>query len=228
MLEHHFGAVLLSHLLTKTPVPGLGDHVTPVEVRFQARAVAAVDDYLVAGRAGNGAVHHLSIAVRRRPRLSARDISSVELMRSFLTTLQQQWAYLHAGRWHLALAVAAPFPRAGSLQALTTAAAAAGSASVFRSRVIEPGRLNKSAHRALSDLQALIAAAVGSGAPDSAVTPEVLAWRLLAHLSVLELRLEGVRPVDRTAAVERLQPMGRPAGGSRRRCSLLPAEGVRE
>ncbi|MER6714727.1 PQQ-binding-like beta-propeller repeat protein [Streptomyces sp. NPDC000877] len=207
VLEHHFGAVLLSHLITATPVPGLGDHVTPVEVRFQARAVTAVDDYLVTGRAGNGAVHHLSIAVRRRPRLAISDSSSVELMQSFLTTLQQQWAYLRAGRWHLALAVAAPFPRAASLQALTIAAVAAGSAGVFRSRVSEPGRLNKSAHRVLSDLKALIAAAVGSGAPDSGVAPDDLAWRLLAHLSVLELRLEGVRPVDRTAAVERLQPL---------------------
>ncbi|MGV9503066.1 outer membrane protein assembly factor BamB family protein [Streptomyces sp. NPDC003642] len=207
VLEHHFGAVLLSHLLTATPVPGLGDHVTPVEIRFQARAVAAVDDYLVTGRARNGAVHRLSIAVRRRPRLAVSDSSSVELMRSFLTTVRQQWAHLCAGRWHLALAVAAPFPRAASLQALTTAAVAAGSAGVFRSRVAEPGRLNKSAQRVLADLEALITAAVASGAPNSGVAPDVLAWRLLSHLSLLELRLEGVRPVDRTAAVERLQPL---------------------
>ncbi|SNX88444.1 outer membrane protein assembly factor BamB [Streptomyces sp. TLI_55] len=207
VLEHHFGAVLLSHLLTQTPVPGLGDHVTPVEVRFQARAVTAVDDYVVTGRAGNGALHYLSIAVRRRPRLAVSDSSSVELMRSFLATLQQQWAYLCAGRWHLALAVAAPFPRAASVQTLTTAAAAAGSAGAFRHRVAEPGRLNKSAHRALWDLQSLISAAVAHGAPDSGVACDALTWRLLAHLSVLELRLEGVRPVDRTAAVERLQSM---------------------
>ncbi|MGW9595385.1 outer membrane protein assembly factor BamB family protein [Streptomyces chartreusis] len=207
VLEHHFGAVMLSHLLTGAPVPGLGDHVTPIEVRFQARAVTAVDDYLVTGRAGNGALHRLSIAVRRRPRLAVGDSSSVELVRSFLATVQEQWTHLRAGRWHLALAVAAPFPRAASLQALTTAAAAAGAAGVFRSRAAEPGQLNKSAHRALSDLEALIAAAVSSGAPESQVAPDILAWRLLVHLSVLELRLEGVRPVDRTAAVERLQPM---------------------
>lgn len=33
-----------SHLLTSTPVPGLGDEVTPIEVRFPAHAVTAVAD----------------------------------------------------------------------------------------------------------------------------------------------------------------------------------------
>ncbi|MEU9401933.1 PQQ-binding-like beta-propeller repeat protein [Streptomyces sp. NPDC048242] len=159
----------------------------------------------------------MSVAVRRHPKLAPSDSPSVELMKSFLTTLQDQWAQLDAGRWHLALAVASPFPRAASLQALATTAVAAGSARVFQDRLAEPGRLNKPAHHVLSDLEALIAGAVNAGAPDSGLTPNVLAWRLLAHLSVLELRLEGVRPEDRTAAVERLQPVaaqGSAADGS--------------
>ncbi|MFJ2556813.1 MULTISPECIES: PQQ-binding-like beta-propeller repeat protein [unclassified Streptomyces] len=138
-------------------------------------------------------------------------------MTSFLTILQEQWASLDAGRWHLALAVASPFPRAASLQALATTAVAAGSARVFRDRVAEPGRLNKSAHHVLRDLKALVTGAVNAGAPDSGLAPDALTWRLLAHLSILDLRLEGVRPEDRTAAVERLQPVaaqGAAADGS--------------
>ncbi|MFF2331368.1 MULTISPECIES: hypothetical protein [unclassified Streptomyces] len=218
VFEHHYGAVLLSHLLTGTPVPGLGDEVTPVEVRFQARAVTAVDDYMVIGCADNGPRHSLSVAVRRRPKLAVSDPPSVRLITSFLTTLQEQWASLNAGRWHLALAVTSPFPRAECLQALAkTAVAAAGSARVFRDLVDEPGRLNKSAHRALRDLEALVTGAVNAGAPDSGLAPDALTFRLLAHLSILDLRLEGVRPEDRTAAVERLQPVaarGAAADGS--------------
>ncbi|WP_078898789.1 PQQ-like beta-propeller repeat protein [Streptomyces sp. KE1] len=218
VFEHHYGAVLLSHLLTRTPVPGLGDEVTPVEVRFQARAVTAVDDYLVTGHATNGSQHYMSVAARRRPKLAASDSSSVELIKSFLTTLHEQWTSLDAGRWHLALAVAAPFPRAASLQALTTTAvAASGSASVFRELAAEPGRLNRAAHRALKELEALVASAVNAGAPNSGLASDTLTWRLLAHLSILDLRLEGVRPEDRTAAVERLQPvasLGAAADGS--------------
>ncbi|KNB52786.1 PQQ-binding-like beta-propeller repeat protein [Streptomyces caatingaensis] len=207
VFEHHFGAVLLSYLLTRTPVPGLGDHVTPVEIRFQARAVAAVDDYLVTGLTDKGTTHRMSIAVRRRPKLTPGDPLSVELMKSFLLTLRQRWTLMTAGRWQLALAVAAPYPRAASLQALTTAAVAAGSAGVFHRRVAEPGRLNKSDRSALANLKGLVAAAVSAGAPDAGCTSDTLTWRLLAHLSVLDLRLEGVRPPDRTAAVERLLPV---------------------
>lgn len=218
VFEHHYGAVLLSHLLTATPVPGLGDEVTPVEVRFQARAVAAVDDYLVIGNVSNGPRHSLSVAVRRRPKLAVSDPPSVKLMTSLLTTLQEQWALLKAGRWHLALAVASPFPRAEPLQNLAkTAVAAAGSFRVFRDLMAEPKRLNKTAHRTFRDLEALVAGAVNAGAPDSGLSSYALAFRLLAHLSILDLRLEGIRPVDRTAAVERLQPIaaqGAAADGS--------------
>lgn len=49
MLEHQYGATLLAGLLTGDPMPELGDDATPVEVRFQASPVSAVDDLLITG-----------------------------------------------------------------------------------------------------------------------------------------------------------------------------------
>jgi hypothetical protein len=45
VLEHRYGAVLL----TRGPIPELGDDVTLVSVRFQAGPVSAVDDLLATG-----------------------------------------------------------------------------------------------------------------------------------------------------------------------------------
>jgi hypothetical protein len=55
VLEHRYGAVLLSHLLTGDSVPQLGDDATPVSVRFQASAFSPVDDLVVVGRTPNDA-----------------------------------------------------------------------------------------------------------------------------------------------------------------------------
>nr|WP_239078029.1 PQQ-binding-like beta-propeller repeat protein [Streptomyces sp. SID9124] len=71
----------------------------------------------------------------------------------------------------------------------------------------EPKRANKTAHRTFEDLEALVSGTVDAGAPDSGLSSYALTFRLLSHLSILDLRLEGTRPEDRTAAVERLQPI---------------------
>jgi alkylhydroperoxidase family enzyme len=72
--------VLLSHLLTGTPVPGLGDAVTPVRIRFQARSISRVDDIVVVGTAPNKAEVAVSIGVRRQPRLVPSEADSVKLI----------------------------------------------------------------------------------------------------------------------------------------------------
>jgi hypothetical protein len=84
ILEHRYGAVLLSHLLTGTPVPGLGDAVTPVRIRFQARPVSRVDDIVVVGAAPNKMEVVLSIGVRRKPKLVPSEAVSVKLISDFL------------------------------------------------------------------------------------------------------------------------------------------------
>lgn len=48
VLEHLYGAVLLSSLLVGDPVTELGDDATPVSVRFQGRRLSPVDDLVVA------------------------------------------------------------------------------------------------------------------------------------------------------------------------------------
>ena len=229
VLEHCYGAVLLSHLLARTPVPGLGDAVTPHEVRFQAKAVTPVDDLIVSGQAPNGATHRLSIAVRRRPKLIPSEPQSVQLVGSYLTAIADHWPLLHSRRWQLALAVAPLCLPAHQLKELAVEAAAAGSNSQFRSRMTEPGRPNAKVRARLSQLDALVRAALAEGAPDSAQPANELTWRLLARLTLVELRLEGADRSDRTHAVARLQrvtPNGFAADGDMLFTRLVELAGV--
>src|SRR5450759_3603018 len=67
-LEHRYGAVLLSPLLTEDPVPMLGDDVVLYEVHFQAASAGSpVDDFVLTGVAPDGSRRRLSLAVRRAP-----------------------------------------------------------------------------------------------------------------------------------------------------------------
>ncbi|MER6475018.1 PQQ-binding-like beta-propeller repeat protein [Streptomyces filamentosus] len=229
MLEHLYGAVLLSHLLTETPVPALGDHVTPTDVRFQAKAVDDVDDIHVTGLAPGGARHRLSIGVRRRPKLTAADSDSVRLISSYLTTVAARWPLLQSRRWSLALAVASVSVPAHQLAELALAAAATGSNSRFRARMTEPGRPGRAVLGRLDQLDALVAAALHQGAPDGGADHAEVTWRLLSRLSVVELRLEGTRKEDRSHSVGRLQhltPSGTPAEGDALFSALVEKAGT--
>ncbi|MGX1886936.1 outer membrane protein assembly factor BamB family protein [Streptomyces sp. NPDC055287] len=206
VLEHRFGAVLLSHLLTCRPVPALGDHITPTHVRFQGREVSRVDDLLVRGRSAAGTEHLLSVGVRRQPRLVPSETDSVELVRAYLDVVIGQWPLLESGRQRLALAVAPGCQPAQQLAAVAVVAAAAPTPAEFRRRMVEGGYANKAMRGRLVQLDALIVAALGSGWTRRTEPPkEVLTWRLLSKLSLIELRLEGADLSDRTEAVARLQ-----------------------
>jgi hypothetical protein len=63
VLEHHYGATLLSCLLTGRPGPELGDNADLVAVRFQA--VSPVDDLMLTGRMPDGSERLVSIGVER-------------------------------------------------------------------------------------------------------------------------------------------------------------------
>jgi hypothetical protein len=76
VLEHNYGATLLASLLTGDPLAELGDDVTPMEVRFQASAVSAVDDLLISGRTPDGGIRQVSIGVRRAARLVQSEATS--------------------------------------------------------------------------------------------------------------------------------------------------------
>jgi hypothetical protein len=199
VLEHRFGAVVLSHVLARTPMPALGDHVTAQWVRFQARGVSPVDDILVAGTAPNGAPRHLAIGVRRTPKLTAGDPDSVKLIASYLDTVAQQWSQLSSGRARLALAVVPSCRPALELKAL--ADVAGDSEPEFRRRMQDQGRPNQTLRRRLDKLDDLVRAACDT--IDHAGIPATeLTWRLLSRLSLIELRLEGADVSDRSMAVE--------------------------
>lgn len=205
VLEHRYGAVLLSHVLTRKPLPALGDHITPTQVRFQASPESLVDDLLVHGSDGFTEEYRLSIGVRRNPQLTIRNKSSVKLIGSYLATVVQHWPEIESGRWKLALAVMASSAAANQLKALAQAAAGAGSDATFRSDLAIPRRFNKQVRNRLRQLDAIVGEIVSKPEFVSAGEgPSELTWRLLSKLSVIEPRLEGADHSDRTAAVERL------------------------
>lgn len=217
VLEHRYGAVLLSHLLTRAPVPALGDHITPRWIRFQARSVSEVDDILVHGTAPSGSAHYLAIGVRRRPKLVPSEPESVQLIGSYLSVIANKWPQMSSGRWSLALAVVPSSVPANQLKKLAAMAAVVDSPKAFRLKVDEEVDVRGKVHGRLEQLDRLVATAVKAGAPHNCVTTPELTWRLLHRLSLIELRLEEADFSDRTHAVERLQrvtPTGDPSDAS--------------
>lgn len=209
VLEHRYGAVLLAHLLTGDPIPGLGDAVSPEMVRFQASAVSPVDDLLVVGRTPDGRERRLSIGVRRDPGLVRSDTNSVSLLSQYVRVVNEVWDEVEAGWWRLGLAVASPNPAVGQLRELAEIARAVSCGDDFRTEVSRPGRTNEGIRRRLTHLDDLVEAAAEKVDTESDVYPKELLWRLLAVMKVIELRLEGADESDRTSAVARLRDVTR-------------------
>ncbi|GAA2247218.1 hypothetical protein GCM10010232_38050 [Streptomyces amakusaensis] len=201
VLEHRYGAVLLSHLLTGTPVPGLGDAVTPVRIRFQGRSVSRVDDIVVVGTAPNKKEVVLSIGVRRKPKLVPSEADSVKLIGDFLHVARARRALVDSGRWKLALAVVPSCIPAQQLRALAEMASAAGSWAEFQDRLRRPGSLQTAVRNRLTQMEEIVALL----APEPSAQTARETWRLLSALRLVEMRLEGADCTDRTYSVERLR-----------------------
>ncbi|CAL9496490.1 NACHT domain-containing protein [Streptomyces sp. enrichment culture] len=197
VLEHRYGAVLLAHLLTETPLPALGADVGLVDVSFQASLESPVDDFLVHGTTPSGGARLVAIAVRRRPRLIPSDKKSVALIRDFLQALEDHREDITTGHLQLALAVAGPFGPALQLGELTRFARRNPDDQTFRSKVA--AKCKASVRDRLKQLDRVVALA--------ARTTEAgeLTWRLLSALRVVNLRLEGDDLGDLTDAVQRLR-----------------------
>jgi hypothetical protein len=203
VLEHLYGAVLLSSLLTGDPITELGDDVTPVSVRFQGRRLSPVDDLVVSG-SGRGEDRRVSIGVRRDPNLTKSDKKTARLLAAYVQMTAGRWEDITAGRWRLCLAVAVPSPAVTQLRELMVIASATADEAEFRAEVRLPGRTNRDVRSLLVRVDALIAsAAEQAGTAD--IAPEALTWRVLHCLKLRELRLESGNFADRTHAVSRLR-----------------------
>ncbi|MFC9623750.1 hypothetical protein ACFTXM_28410 [Streptomyces sp. NPDC056930] len=206
VLEHRYGALLLSHLLTADPLAELGDDVTPCELVFQASASSAVDDLLLSGRSADGTRRSVSIGVRRDPAFVPSNRATVELMGSYLRVVHEHKAEITEGSWRLALVVASPNPHVRELRELAGIARDTESADQFRFEVSRTGRTHRAARERLRHLDAVIAlAAAGEGIDTTDGSAAELTWRVLGALRLREVRLEGVDETDRTIAVGRLR-----------------------
>jgi hypothetical protein len=210
VLEHRYGATLLASFLARTPVPELGDDVTPTVVRLQASDFSPVDDLVVSGPAPDGGLRHVSIGVRRALQLVRSEKESVSLVRSYLRVVTRSWDEIRAGRWRLVLAVADKNSAVKQLDELAVIARAAPSGEVFRTKAGQPGRADEGVRGRLAQLDALVGLALKKGGVEAGeVTAAELAWRLLTCLRIRVLRLEGSDTADRTAAVTSLMPVTR-------------------
>ncbi|GHD76256.1 hypothetical protein ACFQL8_26795 [Streptomyces goshikiensis] len=205
VLEHGFGAVLLTHLLLGDPVPALGDDVTPVSVRFQDSSFSPVDDLIVVGNTADGTQRRLSIGVRRAPVFTTSDVSTADLLVSYLRIVTDHWAEAAAGRWRLALAVASTSPAVRQVLELAVIARGQPDEESFRAVMMQPGRTTEAVRSRLSHLDALIAQAATSSKVSTERPAAELTWRVLHVLWLWQLRLEGADESDRTAAVARLR-----------------------
>ena len=205
VLEHLYGAVLLSSLLVGDPITELGDDATPVSVRFQGRQISPVDDLVVSGSAWDEE-RRVSIGVRRAPDVTTSDKKTARLLAAYVQMAAERWEEITAGRWRLYLAVAVPSPAITQLRELTVIASAATDDAGLRDEVGRANRVDQSVRTRLVHVDALIGSVVkqaGTAAAD--IAAEELTWRVLHSLQVRVLRLEGGDVADRTHAVSRLR-----------------------
>jgi hypothetical protein len=89
VLEHAYCAVLLTALLRQSPIRGLDDEVTSVEVRFQQGAFHPVDDVVVVGTCRTGE-RRLFVGVRRNPTIGAGSPSFLSFLSDYVRMVVDQ------------------------------------------------------------------------------------------------------------------------------------------
>ena len=209
VLEHRIAAVLLSSLLAGESMPLLGDDATAESIRFQASPISPVDDLLIHARTPDGGDRKLSIGVRRSPKLTKSDESSVALLASYLEVTLDYWAELREGAWRLGLVVAASTAATRQVEELTEIARANLDSASFREEVQRQGRTNQAVRGRLVQLDGLVGLALDDLGRKGSPGVEEVTWRMLTALRVMSCRLEGADQTDRTNAVRRLQPVTR-------------------
>ena len=143
VLEHRYGALLLSHLLTADPITELGDDITPKKIAFQASAFSAVDDLVVSGLSVDGKECRVSIGVRRDPSFIPSDAPTVDLVASYLRVINDHVHEVNSGQWRLALAVASPNIHVQQLRELANIARNVLDEHHFRTEASRSGRTTR-------------------------------------------------------------------------------------
>lgn len=193
VLEHRYGATLLSHLLVSDPVAALGDDATLLRVHFQTTDFSPVDDLAVVGCLPDGTERVLSIGVRRTPRFTPSSGPTATLIATYLRAVRDQWPEIESGRLRLGLAAASGVRQ---LAELAVAARASHSSAGFRGGIASPGRFSRSLRARLKSF-------------DQLVGDHELSWRLLVALWPINLQLEATDQASRSAAVGRLRAVTR-------------------
>ncbi|MFF5171890.1 hypothetical protein ACFY3U_04565 [Micromonospora sp. NPDC000089] len=213
VLEHTYGAVLLAALLQRSPVRGLGEDVTPTEVRFQQGADHAVDDLMVVGEHRSG-TRHLHIGVRRNPVITSRNPDFIKLLADYLLMIVEHSVEIDSDQVRLGLAVAGPHTASQEVALLTQFARTHRSNKAFRSAVSAPRATN---HKVRSRLRLIDEALPrAAGIAGISLRPphgfDRLTWQLLRAMRIIDLRLEGDDPADRNTTVSGLIPVAGDAG----------------
>ena len=204
-LEHQYGAVLMSHLLSGQPIDVLGDEYTPTKISFQDQR-ESVDDFVVEGLRRDGLTRRVAIAVRRDPNLVKSNVASVKLLTSFIEFLAKHRADVLDGNWRMALAASADSIHARQLRQLIEIARDQPSDSAFRTAVDSPGRTDDPVRNRLRRLDEVVVEALKKVPvhhfPANAAETT---WAVLSALHVHPLLLEGASTNDRTAAISALR-----------------------
>jgi hypothetical protein len=210
-LEHRYGAVLMSRILSSDPVSVLGDEFTPTKLSFQV-PLTPIDDFVLEGQRSNGAIRRVAIAVRRDPKLVKTNDASVKLFGSFIEFISLHADDLAAGNWRMAVAVGADSVHAKQLKTLIEIARDQTSNEDFRSDIGRRGRTTPAARTRLGSLDKLVLKALENKQPGvSAYEAAEMTWKILTLLQVESLQLEGASNSDRTSAVTALRgvhPLG--------------------
>lgn len=204
-LEHQYGAVLMSNLLSGHPIDVLGDEYTPTKISFQDHH-ESVDDFVVEGQRRDGLTRRVAIAVRRDPNLVKSNVASVKLLTSFIEFLAEHRPDVLEGNWRIALAASADSIHAKQLRQLIEIARDQPSDTAFRTAVNSPGRTDDSVRNRLERLDEVVVEALKNVPVHHLPTNAAEAtWAVLSTLHVHPLWLEGASTNDRTAAISALR-----------------------
>lgn len=209
VLEHRYGAILLTHVLAAAPLYELGDSAIALSVKFQVGATSAVDDFLVKGVFPDESAVSASIAVRRNPLLQRQNKDSKKLMASFLLTLDQHFDEIVSGSWSLVLVSVVGSSHAQELAELVSIARDASTDNAsFRTTVATERRTTKAIRARLKQMDYLVSDAQERlNLKRTPQETDELTWLLISCLRVRLVHIEGGDLSDRTYAIERLIPL---------------------